>query len=171
MGPSALATSIARPCGSRQRLGESSRRTVSLHSDMSQTIRAGFFYFAVVLGTGFILGMFRVPFLVPQIGERWAELAEMPIMATVIYCAAGYLLRRYPDIRSPTQSLVAGFLALALSVATELCLATVLQDRSLAEFVASRDKISGSVYIALLLAFGVMPRLRLRRCDASQRSP
>jgi hypothetical protein len=136
---------------------------------MSQTVRAGFFYFAVVLGTGFILGMFRVPFLVPRIGERWAELAEMPIMATAIYFAAGYLLRRYPEIRSPTRSLVAGFLALALSVAAELGLATVLQDRSLAEFVGSRDKVSGSVYVALLLVFAVMPRLRLRSCDASVR--
>lgn len=128
---------------------------------MSQTVRAGFFYFAVVLGTGFILGIFRIPFLVPRIGERWAELAEMPIMAAVIYFAAGYLLRRYPEVRSPTQSLGAGFLALALSVAAELGLATVLQNRTLSEFVGSRDKISGSVYIALLLAFAVMPRLRL----------
>jgi hypothetical protein len=130
---------------------------------MSQTVQAGFFYFAVVLGTGFILGMFRVPFLVPRIGERWAELAEKPIMAAVIYFSAGYVLCRYPDIRSPTQSLAAGILALALSVAAELGLATVLQDRTLAEFVASRDKISGSVYVALLLAFGIMPRLRLSR--------
>jgi hypothetical protein len=134
---------------------------------MSQTVRAGFFYFAVVLGSGFILGMFRVPFLVPRIGERWAELAEMPIMATVIYFAAGYLLHRYPEIRSPTRSLAAGFLALALSVAAELGLATVLQDRTLAEFVGSRDRISGSVYIALLLAFAVMPRLRLPSHDVS----
>ena len=136
-------------------------RGASLHWDMSQTVRAGFFYFAVVLGTGFVLGMIRVPFLVPRIGERWAELAEMPIMAAVIYFAAGYLLRRYPEIRSPTSSLGAGFLALALLVAAELLLATVLQSRSLAEYVGSRDKISGSVYIALLLAFAVMPRARL----------
>ncbi len=119
------------------------------------------FYFAVVLGTGFVLGMFRVPFLVPRIGERWAELAEMPIMAAVIYCSAGHLLRRYPGIRSPGSSLGAGFLALALSVAAELGLATVLQNRSLAEYVGSRDKVSGSVYVALLLAFAVMPRVRL----------
>jgi hypothetical protein len=134
---------------------------------MSQTVRAGFFYFAVVLGTGFILGMFRVPFLVPQIGERWAELAEMPIMAAVIYFAAGYLLRRYPEIRSPTRALAAGFLALALSVDAELGLATVLQNRTLAEFIGSRDKVSGSVYIALLLVFAFMPRLRLSSRGAS----
>ena len=118
-------------------------------------------YFAMVLGSGFVLGVFRVPFLVPRIGERWAELAEMPIMAVVIYFAAGYILRRYPDICRPGRALRAGLLALALSVAAELGLATVLQDRSLAEFINSRDKVSGSVYIALLLVFAVMPRLRL----------
>lgn len=128
---------------------------------MSKTIRAGFIYFAIVLGTGFILGMFRVPFLVPRIGERWAELAEMPIMAVVIFFSAGYLLRRFPEICTPGRSLVSGFLALLLSVATELALATVLQDRTLAEFISSRDKISGSVYIALLIVFAFMPRFRL----------
>ncbi len=138
---------------------------------MSRTIRAAFLYFAIVLGTGFVLGMFRVPILVPRIGERWAELAEMPIMAAVIFFAAGYLLRRYPEICSPERSLVAGFLALALSVAAELGLALLLQEQSLAAFIASRDKVSGSVYVALLLVFAIMPRLRLAGQVATRRSP
>ena len=128
---------------------------------MPKTIRAAFLYFAIVLGTGFVLGMFRVPVLVPRIGERWAELAEMPIMAAVIFYSAGYVLRRYPEICSPRRSLAAGVLALALSVAAELGLATILQNQTLAEFIKSRDKVSGSVYIGLLLVFAVMPRLRL----------
>ena len=130
-------------------------------STVSKTIKAGTIYFAIVLGTGFVLGVFRVPILVPRIGERWAELAEMPIMATVIFFAAGYILRRFPEIRSPGRSLMAGLLALVLSVATELGLATVLQDQTLTEFIGSRDKVSGSVYVALLLVFAVMPRLRI----------
>ena len=129
---------------------------------MSKTIRAALVYFAIVLGTGFVLGVFRVPILVPRIGERWAELAEMPIMAAVIFFAAGYILRRFPEIALPGRSLVAGFLALAFSVTAELGLAVALQDQTLVEFISSRDKISGSVYIALLLVFAIMPRLRLR---------
>lgn len=128
---------------------------------MPKTIRAALLYFATVLGTGFVLGMFRVPILVPRIGERWAELAEMPIMAAVVFLSAGHILRRYPEIRSPRRSLVAGFLALALSVAVELGLAVVLQSQTLVEFIRSRDKVSGSVYVLLLLVFAVMPRLRL----------
>lgn len=134
---------------------------------MSKTIRAALVYFAIVLGTGFVLGVFRVPILVPRIGERWAELAEMPIMAAVIFFAAGYILRRFPEIALPGQSLVAGFLALAFSVTAELGLAVVLQDKTLAEFISSRDKVSGSVYIALLLVFAIMPRLRLPSHDSA----
>ena len=128
---------------------------------MLMTIRAGIVYFALVLGFGFVLGMFRVPFLVPRIGERWAELAEMPIMAAAIFFSAGYILRRFPEIKLPGQSLVVGFLALALAVCAELGLAVVLQTQTLAEYLGSRDKVSGSVYLVMLVAFALMPRLRL----------
>jgi len=58
--------------------------------------------------------------------------------------------------------LAAGFLALALTVCAELGLAVVLQSQTLAEFLNSRDKVSGSVYLVLLLVLAVMPRLRLQ---------
>ncbi len=128
---------------------------------MQDTIRPGFLYFALVMGAGFLLGTVRVPFLVPRIGERWAELAEMPIMAVVIFYSAGYVLKRYPNVRSHGQSLIVGLLALTLSVGAELGLAIVLQNQTLAELIASRDKISGSVYLALLVVFALMPRFRL----------
>jgi hypothetical protein len=128
---------------------------------MPKTILAGLVYFALVLGTGFILGVLRVPFLVPRIGERWAELAEMPIMAAVIFLSAGYILRRFPEVRLPGRSLVVGFLALALVVCAELGLAVAFQSQTLADYLRSRDKVSGSVYLVLLLVFALMPRIRL----------
>ena len=130
---------------------------------MQKILRAGLLYFAMVLGAGFVLGMFRVPFLVPKLGERWAELAEMPVMAAVIFYAAGYILRRFPEINKAGKALWVGFLALGFSVAAELALATVLQQQTLAEFIGSRDKVSGSVYLVLLLVFALMPRLRMQK--------
>jgi hypothetical protein len=126
-------------------------------------IRASFLYFALVMGAGFLLGSVRVLFVVPHLGERWAELAEMPIMAMVIVVAAGYILRRYPEVQTRGRALMVGFTALALSVSAELVLAVVLQSQSLSEYLASRDKISGSVYLVMLVAFALMPRLRLAR--------
>jgi hypothetical protein len=130
---------------------------------VSKILRAALAYFAIVMGTGFLLGMVRVPILVPRIGERWAELAEMPLMALVIFFAAGYILRRFPQIAIPGRSWAVGCLALALSVAAELGLAVLLQKQTLAEFIGSRDKVSGSVYVALLVVFALMPRLRVPR--------
>jgi hypothetical protein len=128
---------------------------------MLKTIRAGLVYFALVLGTGFVLGVLRVPFLVPRIGERWAELAEMPVMAAAIFFAAGYILRRFPEVHSSGRSLVVGLLALALAVCAELGLAVALQSQTLAEYIGSRDRVSGSVYLLMLVVFALMPRLRL----------
>ncbi len=71
------------------------------------------------------------------------------------------MLRRLPAMRSPGRAWFVGLLALGLLVAAELALAVVLQDRTLAEYIRSRDPVSGSVYLALLLGFAAMPRLRL----------
>jgi hypothetical protein len=128
---------------------------------MLKIIRPGLVYLALVLGTGFVLGVVRVPFLVPRIGERWAELAEMPIMAAAIYFAAGYILRRFPEVHLRGRSLVVGFLALALAICAELGLAVALQSQTLAEYIGSKDRVSGSVYLLVLVVFALMPRLRL----------
>jgi hypothetical protein len=135
---------------------------------MSKLMRPSLLYFAIVLGTGFMLGMFRVPVLVPRIGERWAELAEMPIMAAVIFMSAGCVLGRFPAIRTPGLSLATGGIALALSVAAELGMAMLLQQQSLVAYIKSRDPVSGAVYVGLLLVFAVMPRLRLRGVSGAE---
>ena len=123
------------------------------------SLRPALLYFALVLGTGFVLGTIRVPFLVPRLGERYAELLEMPFMFVAIVLAARFVARRFQLPPSLSMRLKVGFLALALSVGAELLLATVLQSRSLAEFIASRDPVSGSVYLAMLLLFALMPAI------------
>ncbi len=123
------------------------------------SLRPALLYFALVLGTGFVLGTIRVPFLVPRLGERYAELLEMPFMFVAIVLAARFVARRFQLPPSLSMRLKVGFLALALSVGAELLLATVLQSRSLAEFITSRDPVSGSVYLGMLLLFALMPAI------------
>lgn len=126
---------------------------------LGTAVRAGAIYFALVFAVGFVLGAVRVPFLVPRLGERWAELLEMPVMAVAIYFASGHIVRRYALWRHAASRLLAGGVALALLVTAELCLAVLIQDRSLAEYVASRDPVSGTVYLAMLALFGLAPWL------------
>ena len=136
---------------------------------MLGTLRAALVYFALVLGTGFLLGVIRVPFIVPRIGERWADLAEMPFMAAAIFFSAGYVLRRFPAVRSHGRTWFVGFVALTLAIVAELGLAVALQDKTLVEYLASRDRISGSVYIGMLVVFALMPRLHLLRHEPAKR--
>jgi hypothetical protein len=132
-------------------------------SDLAtRTIKAGITYFALVFGAGFVLGMIRVPFLVPRLGERVAELVEMPFMLVAILLAAQFIIRRFSLPANVLARLGAGFVALGLLVATEALLAVALQDRTLGEYVASRDPVSGSVYLAMLALFAVMPLVLAR---------
>ena len=122
-------------------------------------LKASLLYFAIVLGTGFCLGVFRVPLLVPRLGERYAELLEMPVMLAVIVFAARYVVRRFALPATVGVRLQVGMAALVLSVSAELVMAALLQSQSIAQYIASRDPVSGSVYLLLLLVFGLMPAL------------
>jgi hypothetical protein len=120
-------------------------------------------YFALVFGTGFALGAIRVPLLVPRLGERYAELLEMPFMLVAIVLAARFVVRRYPSARAAASSLAVGGMALALLVLAEWQLGLWLQGRSIADYVTDRDPVSGAVYAALLLVFALMPFMAARR--------
>jgi hypothetical protein len=56
-------------------------------------VKAGILYFALVFGAGFVLGPIRVFWVVPHLGERTAELVEMPIMFMVMIVAARRIVR------------------------------------------------------------------------------
>lgn len=122
-------------------------------------------YFALVFGAGFALGLIRVPFLVPRLGERYAELLEMPFMLVAIVLAARFVVRRYRLIRTASSSLAVGAAALALLLVAEWLLGLWLEDRSFADYLADRDPVSGAVYALMLLVFALMPRVAARRCQ------
>jgi hypothetical protein len=129
---------------------------------LTRTVRAGSTYFALVFGAGFVLGSIRVPFLVPRLGERAAELIEMPFMLVVIVASARFITRRFALPPAAPARLGAGFLALGLLIAAEILLAVVLQSRTLGDYIASRDPVSGLVYLAMLALFAAMPLVLAR---------
>ena len=118
------------------------------------TIRAALAYFGCVFGTGFVLGAIRVPLLVPRLGVRAAELLEMPLMLLAIVWSARWVVRRFA-LRTPRTCLAAGGLALAFLVVAELSLAARLG--SVSDAFTKRDPVSGSVYLAMLGVFALMP--------------
>jgi len=122
--------------------------------------RGGLLYFGIVFGAGFVLGTLRVALLVPMVGVRAAELAEMPIMLIVIVLGAGFVVRRDPKRLTSRQWAAAGLIALALLLAAEIALSVMLTGQSIGDYVASRDPVSGSVYALMLIVYAAMPWLR-----------
>lgn len=133
-----------------------------------RTIKAGITYFVLVFGVGFVLGVIRVTLLVPRLGERTAEFIEMPFMFVAIVVSARLITWRFRLPASAMVRLGAGCLALGLLVGAEVLLAVAIQERTLGEYVASRDPVSGGVYLAMLVLFAVMPLVLARLPSASR---
>jgi hypothetical protein len=133
-----------------------------------QIFKPGAAYFGLVFGAGFMLGCIRVPFLVPRLGARVAELLEMPVEFVVIVFAARFVVRRFSLPANTSVRLGVGLVALGLSLAAELLLAVALAGRSVGEYIASRDPVSGSVYLVMLLVFALLPLVLARKQGISE---
>jgi hypothetical protein len=118
----------------------------------------GVVYFSLVFGVGFVLGVIRVLLLEPYLGERWSELAEMPLMLVAIIVSAQFVVRRFP---APNRAsyLVSGAIALLLLVLVEFSVVLGIRGLSTAQYFAERDPIAGSVYVLMLIIFAAMPWL------------
>jgi len=115
-------------------------------------------YFLLVFGVGFILGTGRVLIAVPLLGERVAELLEMPLMLAVIVASAGRVVRHKLDGRQ-SSALSVGFTAMGLVLLADLAVGMWLRGMSVTEVFLNRDPVAGAVYYATLLLFAVMPAL------------
>ena len=118
----------------------------------------GAVYFGLVFGVGFLLGIVRVLALVPRLGERWAELAEMPLMLVAIVLSARFVVRRFPASQRAGY-LASGGIALFLLVVVELSVVLTMRGMLISDYVAERDPLAGSVYVVMLVIFAVMPWL------------
>lgn len=118
-------------------------------------------YFGFVFGTGFVLGVLRVLFILPQLGERWAELTEMPLMVLAIVFAARWLTRRPSDGR--ISWLAVGGIAVGFVLMADMGVGVGLRGLSPIEALVQKDPVSGTAYYLALVLFGLMPWLVTRR--------
>lgn len=133
---------------------------------MQLWIRAGV-YFALVFCVGFLLGVVRVLWLVPGLGERTAELLETPLMLVACFIFARLVVRRFPG-KKRIEYLQSGAIALGLLLVFEFTVVLGLRGMSVTEYFSSRDAVSGLVYAASLVVFALLPWLVAgRRYDAS----
>jgi hypothetical protein len=125
--------------------------------------KVGLIYFALVFGTGFVLGPIRVLWLVPRVGQRAAELIEAPVMLLAMVLASRWVVRRFGRSCGRGTLLGAGLLAAGLVVGADLAVGVYLRGMSPAQVFRGRDPVSGTVYYGLLCLFALLPWLWGRR--------
>src|SRR5881296_408075 len=120
-------------------------------------LKAGILYFAIAFAAGFALGAVRVLWAVPRFGGRTAELMELPIMVVVTILTARFVILRLAVSSALSERLCMGLVALALLLVAELALVRPVRGLSPGTYVATRDPVTGSAYVASLVVFALMP--------------
>jgi hypothetical protein len=120
-------------------------------------------YFAAVFGAGFVLGVARTLWLVPRVGARVAELAEMPIMLLFVVFAARRVVARFEVPPQAVPRLVVGLVAVALLLAAEFALVLPVRGMSVETYLATRDPVSAAAYCAVLAVMALVPLAVARR--------
>jgi hypothetical protein len=119
-----------------------------------RVVRAGLLYFALTFGAGFVLGPLRILFLVPRVGERTAELLELPVMIGITWLAARWVTGRLAVPPRTAPRLAVGAIAGALLLVAEFTLVLRLRGLTLEEYFATRDPVAGAAYYAAVLLHG-----------------
>ncbi|HEX6279423.1 MAG TPA: hypothetical protein VFZ49_05345 [Pyrinomonadaceae bacterium] len=122
---------------------------------MIRLFKAASAYFAIVFAVGFILGVIRVLLVAPYLGERDAELIELPFMLTAIVLASRWTVNRFKlEIWS---AIISGCIAAGLLLVVEFSVVLWLRGLSIREFLASRDPVAATAYYAAVSLFAIMP--------------
>ena|SRR5688572_28754442 len=124
-----------------------------------EILSAGALYFAIVFGTGFVLGPVRVLFIEPWVGSTLAVMLEAPILLVAMVVGARIAMRWSGVERSAAALLTVGALSLVLQQIADVALGILLRGMTLRDHLAQFATAPGMIYGALLVAFLVMPLL------------
>jgi hypothetical protein len=130
---------------------------MKMQQTITQILKAGILYFALVFGAGFVFGTVRTLWVVPRVGTRMAELMEMPIMLVVTIVTARWVVLHFAIPSVPSLRLGMGGIALGLLLVAEFGLVLWLRGLSIRQYLATRDPVSGTVYYVMLVVFAIMP--------------
>jgi len=129
-------------------------------NEIFEAVKAGSLYFLSVFGAGFLFGCIRVPFLVPLLGRRYAELLEIPFMYLAVRKGSEFVVRTFGLQEKIGVRLIMGFTGLTLLLGAEQILGMMLFGRS--SIFEDRDPVSGTAYFAMLGVCALMPLIRLQ---------
>jgi len=124
-----------------------------------QVLKAGTIYFLVVVGTEFVLEVIHLQVVALHVGERLAEMLEIPnvLLATII--GARWIVDRFTLPPLPGIRLGVGLVALMLLLIAEGTVILPLHGLTVREYFATRDSVVGVAPLGALGVLTVMPFL------------
>lgn len=128
-------------------------------------IKASLIYFLLVYLASFALGTLREFFVTPYVGLTQALLIELPIMATITFFAALFVIDRAPGVKNARDRFVVGCIALILLMAAEEAMMRILDGISILTLWAHVTPLAMLAKLTGLILFVAMP-LFVRRKPA-----
>jgi hypothetical protein len=122
-------------------------------------------YFALTFAAGFVLGTFRTLVLAPHVGDIAAVLIECPIILSVSFLVARWVLRHHAPGASAGRRLVIGLIAFAMLMVAELMMA-LIGGVGPQEYAASLFRTAGAIGLGAQTLFAFIPLCIGPRADA-----
>lgn len=124
-----------------------------------QVLKAGTIYFLIAVGAEFVLEVIRLQVVALHVGERLAEMLEIPnvLLATII--GARWVVDRFTLPPLPGIRLSVGLVALILLLIAEGTVILPFHGLSVSEFLATQDPVMGVAPLGALGVLTVMPFL------------
>ena len=114
-------------------------------------------YFALTYVAGFVFGSLREWLIVPRAGTLIATLIETPVMLTVTYFAAQWIVGRFEIPPSSGERLLIGGIAFLILMIAEVVLSGFMRGWSVEAWVAHFKTPDGAISLAMFVLFGLMP--------------
>jgi len=124
-----------------------------------QVLKAGTIYFLVAVGAEFVLEVIRLQVVALHIGEKLAEMLEIPNVLLATMIGARWVVDRFILPPLPGIRLGVGFVALCLLLISEWTVIQALQALSFEGYVTSQDAAVETIPIGALSVLAVMPFL------------
>jgi hypothetical protein len=126
-------------------------------ASMTNVIKAGATYFAIVYAIGFLLGTVRVFLLAPRVGEAGAVMLEAPLILGASWIASRWSGDRFAVPSAAAPRLAMGSVALGLLLMAETGVSMLLFGRSWTDLLDLYRSVPGLLGLAAQVLFGLLP--------------
>jgi hypothetical protein len=133
--------------------------------------KVGFLYFLITFVFAFVMGIVRVTFVIPLVGELSAVLMEVPLIIFVSWKVSAVVKLRYFSDRTVRDYLVVGLIAFFFLMVTEYFLAVFAFGRTSREYFLSLQTASGLIGLLGQMGFAALPSVqqKIRGADGNIR--